>query len=182
MSKTYQVKGSSISSKFDFVRERSGPDAENQLRARFDDEDRLFPILDSAWYPFELYDRVNRAIAELLFGGDLKRLEEVGIFSAERVLRTVYKSFAQGKDYVAFLKRAAILHQRFYDAGKMEVVLGEDGHSAQVVHSGAPVYAEADLYIASGFYRGAGRELGLSDVRSKFRLTEDGAHFDLDWR
>jgi len=28
-------------------------------------------------------------------------------------LNAVYKSFAQGEDYVAFLRRAAILRQRF---------------------------------------------------------------------
>ena len=182
MSDNYQVKGSSISSKFDFAREHSGAAGENQLRELFSDDDRLFPVLDSAWYPFELYNRVNRAIAELFFGGDLRRLEEVGIFSAERVLNTVYKSFAQGKDYVAFLRRAAILHQRFYNAGSMEVILGDDGTSAEIVHSGAPTYAEADLYIASGFYQGAGRAMGHDDVRSTFEMTADGARFQLHWR
>ncbi len=177
----YNVKGSSINSKFDFVRERLGEAAHNQLRERLTGDESLFPILDSAWYPFELYDRVNRTIAELFFGGALRRLEEVGMFSAERVLKTVYKSFAQGQDFVGFLKRAAILHQRFYDAGQMEVVLGDDGCSAEVIHSGAPAYAEADLYIASGFYRGAGRALGLDDVRSEFRFTATGARFQLDW-
>ncbi len=181
MSSEYQVKGSSISSKFDFVRERMGANEETRLREQFTDRAGLFPILDSAWYPFELYDLVNRTIADLFFNGNLSRLEEVGIFSAERVLNTVYRSFAHGRDYIGFLKRAAILHQRFYDRGHMEVVLGEDGHSAEVILSGAPTYAEADLYVASGFYRGAGKALGLDDVRSQFRLTADGARFQLGW-
>jgi hypothetical protein len=154
MSSNYLVKGSSISSKFEFVRQHSGRAAEDLLRKQFTDQDRLFPILDSAWYPFELYDRVNRTIARLFFGGDLSSLEEVGIFSAERVLNTVYKSF----------------------------IIGDDGHSAEIIHSGAPNCAEADLYIASGFYRGAGRALGLDDVHSEFRLTADGAQFQLEWR
>ena len=94
----------------------------------------------------------------------------------------MYKSFAQGRDYVAFLRRAAILHQRFYNARHMEVVLGDDGTSAEIVHSGAPTYAEADLYIASGFYHGAGKAMGLDDVRSTFEITAGGARFQLDWR
>ena len=63
----------------------------------------------------------------------------------------------------------------------MEVVLGDDGHSAEVIHSGAPAYSEADLFVASGFYRGAGRALGLDSVRSEFDLNADGARFRLDW-
>jgi len=140
-----------------------------------------FPILDSAWYPFELYDQTNRGIADLFFDGDLGRLREVGMFSAERVLNSVYKSFAQGKDYIGFLNRAAILHGRFYDAGKMEVVLGDDGHSAEVIHSEAPLYSEADLEIAAGFYVGAGRALGLDGVRSEHQILADGARFQLRW-
>lgn len=56
VSDDYQVKGSSISSKFDFVRERSGPAEESRLRELFSDDDRLFPILDSAW-AFEFADQ-----------------------------------------------------------------------------------------------------------------------------
>lgn len=181
MAEDYQVKGSSITSKFQFVRERLGAPAERQLMDRLRDHEASFPILDSAWYPFALYDQTNRLIAELFFGGDLRRLEEVGTYSAEKVLRTVYKSFVKGKDYVGFLNRAAILHGRFYDAGKTEVFLGDDGGSAEIVHSGAPVYSEADLHIASGFYIGAGRAIGLSNVRSEFRLTGTGARFQLRW-
>lgn len=177
----YRVKGSSITSKLDFVREQLGPSAEDQLRQRLAGHREHFPVLDSAWYPFDLYDTVNREIAEIFFDGQLRRLEEVGMYSAEKVLSSVYRSFAQGKDYIGFLRRAAILHSRFYDAGTMEVVLGDDGVSAEVIHRGAPVYSEADLFVASGFYRGAGKAVGLDDVRSEFRITPDGAHFRLEW-
>ena len=181
MGDEYRVKGSSINSKFEFVRERLGGAAEGRLIDRLRDFENHFPILDSAWYPFTIYDQINRAIAELFFDGDLERLKEVGMFSAESVLNSVYKSFAQGKDYVGFLRRAAILHGRFYDAGKMEVILGDDGRSAEVVHTDAPVYSEADLHVASGFYIGAGRSLGLDDVRSEFRMTPTGVRFRLRW-
>ncbi len=124
---------------------------------------------------------LNRAIADRFYGGELAKLEEVGAYSAGKVLTSVYKAFAAGRDYAGFLRRAAILHERFYNLGKMIVTLGEDGRSAVVHLAEAPAYSEADLYVAAGFYAGAGRLLGLEGFEYELRLEEDGAHFDLRW-
>ncbi len=181
MESDYKVKGSSIRSKFDFVRERYGAAAERELRESFGRRPGLLPVLDSAWYPFSVYDELNRAIADRFYGGDLAKLEEVGAYSAGKVLTTVYKAFASGKDYAGFLQRAAILHERFYNRGRMIVAIGADRRSAEVHLAEAPTYSEADLYVAAGFYAGAGKLLGLEGVEYELRLEDDGAHFDLKW-
>ncbi len=181
MNQPYRVKGSSIRSKLDFVHEELGAEAEQRLHDRFAQVQDLESILDSAWYPFELYDGVNRAIADLFFGGDLSQLERVGAFSAEKALSSVYGAFVAGGDFVSFLNRAALLHQRFYDVGTTEVTIGEDRKSATIVHREAPTYSRADLFVASGFYKGAGRKLGLDEVRSEFTFDETGARFELSW-
>ena len=181
VSEEYRVRGSSISSKFEFVRDRFGTEAELQLKEAFADRERLFPILDSSWYPFELYDEINRAIADRFFDGKFSGLIEVGSYSAEKVLTSVYKAFAEGKDFVGFLLRAALLHERFYSQSQMDVTLGEDGVSAEILLRDAPMYSEADLHIAAGFYAGAAKLLGLSSFRHEYSLTKDGAHFQLRW-
>lgn len=181
MPEEYRVRGSSIRSKFSFVRERFGSAAELQLKEDFASNERLFPILDSSWYPFELYDQINRAIADRFFGGQLSGLVEVGSYSAEKVLTSVYKAFTQGKDFSGFLLRAALLHERFYSQSHMDVILGEDGHSAEILLRDAPTYSEADLHIAAGFYAGAAKLLGLENIRHEHTLMKDGAHFQLRW-
>lgn len=181
MSSDYSVKGSSISSKFDFLRDRFGAAAEKAFKDDFVNEPGLFPVLDSQWYPFALYDRINRAIAYQYFSGDIRQLEQVGKFSAERVLSTTYSMYADGKDFVGFLKRAAVLHQRFYSQGKMEVSIGEDGKSAMILHSGADIYSDADLHVAAGFYIGAGEKTGASRLRCKMVQIPAGAQFRLSW-
>ncbi|TNF75319.1 MAG: hypothetical protein EP299_06320 [Acidobacteria bacterium] len=177
----YLVRGSSISSKFEFVRDRFGTEAELRLKEDFENRERLFPILDSSWYPFELYDEINRAIADKFFDGKLAGLVEVGSYSAEKVLTSVYKAFAEGKDFVGFLLRAALLHERFYSQSQMDVTLGEDGVSAEILLRDAPTYSEADLHMAAGFYAGAAKLLGVTGFHHEYTLTKDGAHFQLRW-
>ena len=169
------------SPKLEYVRDCFGPASERELRQLLEGHPGVLPVLDSAMYPFEVYDEVNRAIAERHFGGDLSKLQEVGVYSARKVLTTVYKAFAVGKDYPGFLRRAAVLHERFYSQGRMIVELGRGGSSATIHLAEAPVYSEADLQIAAGFYRGAAELMGMTDLGCTFELRDDGAHFQLDW-
>jgi hypothetical protein len=109
----YKVKGSSIRSKFEFVKERYGPEAEARPRDKFRDRPEFSPLLDTAWYPFELYEDLNRAIALEFISGDLARLREVGSYSANLALRTTCKAFALGKDFVQFLRGTTAYYQKF---------------------------------------------------------------------
>jgi hypothetical protein len=174
----YKVKGSSLRSKLQFVREKFGDEAEAELRTLFDR--KQFPILDSSWYPFELYEAVNRTIVERHLGGDVTRLREVGEFSAEKVLTSVYRFFTTGQDFVGFLKRAESLHQTCYNEGGMRVDVGEDGRSCHILLT-APRFSETDLHIAAGFYSGAGRLLGARDITCRCHHDREGAHFHLTW-
>lgn len=180
MSDDYRVKGSSIRSKFDFVHDRFGEGAERRLKERFR-EHGLLPVLDSVMYPFEDYDAVLRAIAEEFFDGDLSRLSEVGAYSAQKVLTGVYRAFAAGKDYLGFLRRAAVLHERFYSHGGMDVDLAEDGESCTIVLSGAPTYSESDLHVAGGFYAGAADLLGIQSLDWEMSWDASSARFLLSW-
>lgn len=181
MDDDYRVKGSSIRSKFDFVHDRFGEAAERQLKERFR-ERGLLPVLDSVMYPFDDYDAVNRAIAEEFFDGDLSRLSEVGVYSARQVLTGVYQAFAAGKDYPGFLRRAAVLHERFYSHGGMDVKLADDAKSCRILLQGAPTYSESDLYIAGGFYAGAADLLGIQSLNWELSWDASGARFDLRWQ
>ena len=177
----FSVKGSSISSKFDFIRDTFGPAAERELRESLQSETDLGTILDSGQYPFDLYDRILEATAERFYDGDLSRLEEVGAYSAQKSLTTIYRAFTQGKDFLGFLSRIGLLHERFYSEGKMEVEVAPDRRGARIHLSGAPRYSDADLFVAGGFYIGAGKLLGLEEIGYSLARTDQGATFHLKW-
>jgi len=177
----HKVKGSSIVSKLAFVRERFGEEAEAALTKEMNAAGSAL-VLESSWYPFELYDRVLRHIAQHHFGGDLARLREVGVFSARHSLRGTYGVFGDIGEYERLLARLPALHGRFYNAGAMrsQVDPGE-GHAVIELYD-APHYSEADLQVAAGFYQGAGEEMGCQDVTVDFEPVGDVIRFEIRWR
>lgn len=175
----YLVKGSTIRSKFDFVREQHGLDAERLFRGPFE---MGGTILDSAWYPFELFDKINEELAQQFLGGDERRLEEVGRFSASTAFLGVYKSFLTASSFDRFLQRIASLHDLMYSAGRMEVEPDIEHKACCIRQVGAPVYTSRDLYVAQGFYTRAAELFHLRGVRCTFREMPEGAVFDLTWQ
>jgi hypothetical protein len=180
MSEEYKVKGSTLLSKIQFVRERSGPEAEQRLRDEL--SRRGFPpMFETGWVAFERYVELLEIITKLFFGGDSKRLEEVGEYSARHALGTTYEVFVRGKDFVDFLKHISQLHKMFYSHGRIEVVLDKSGRSCKILHRDKPKYAMPDIHVAVGFYRGAGQLLGLKYVSVRFERDPQGVTFTLTW-
>lgn len=177
MASEYSVTGRSIVSKLDFVRVAHGRTVARSLTA-----DLELPELDpDLWYPFDLYDRLLRAIAERCYSGELARLYDVGAFSAEHALTTTFKKVADSGDMVGMLERFGVVHQQSYNAGRAAVLADPEGRRITVHLAGAPTYSEADLWVAAGFYAGAAQLLGCHTAECRFCLTEDGGHLELKW-
>lgn len=175
-----QIKGSSILSKMLYLHETFGEEAEARLSS-FLAERGLRQVLAGSWYSFELFDQVLRYIADQWLGGDLRRLREVGAFSAEKALTTTYEVYALG-DFTYFLDRISGLHGRFYSEGSLTVLREEGESRCRLRLHGASFYSEPDLEVAAGFYSGAARFLGAQEVQCRFEVAEDEVVFYLSWR
>ena len=179
MNRKYEVKGSSLKTKFDFIKENYPPQKVKIIEELFSDRG-IFPILESKWYDYSIYIDLLNTIAVSLYNGDFKKLEKLGAYSANLALTGVYKSFISKKDFLSFLKSMTILHSRFYNMGKMEVkVLSEN--EAEIILSEAPRYDEVDIYVAAGFYVEAARLCGIPNVKYTIEKIENGVKFILKW-
>jgi len=176
----YMVKGSTIRSKLDFVKDRFGEGAKNAIEGRFQGRG-LHPLLTASWYPYELYVELLEAIVDAHFDGDASRLVTVGERSADEALKTVYRSFVRERGFDDFLQGIATLHHLFYNLGRIDVVAEKGATSCEIHQRDKPRYAEADLYIAAGFYQRAAELHGLTDVQCSFTTGPDGADFALSW-
>ena len=176
----YKVKGSSISSKFDYIEENySGEDLEEFKKVIENMID--FPVLDSQWYDFDVYDKINRTIARVYFDNDMEKLLDVGKHSAARVLSGVYSAYVRNHDFIAFLKRISMLHSRFYNKGEMDVDFSKENNSCTIVLHSAPRYPRSDNYIAAGFYVGAAEICGLKNVSYSINEEKEKVRFELKW-
>ncbi len=179
----YQVKGSTVQSKFDYVEANFGERAKERMIETFNKKypDSLFPILNNLWYAFELYVETLEYIADVHYDGEMSKLEAVGASSAKAALSTIYRSFMHSQDYLRFLKRISQLHHMFYNKGKMEIKIHDNKHGCEIIHTEKPRFAEPDLYVASGFYQETARLHKLLNVQCQYRLISEGVAFTLTW-
>ena len=174
-----RVKGGSIRSKLVFVRETFGEDAERELLDLLSQEGTPM-VLEASWYPYELFDRLLRAIADRHFGGQVRGLRAVGRFSARYALNTTYEAFLNARDIHGFLRRLARLHSRYYNVGKLQLIQrGPSRYEVNLVGQG--VYYDTDMQVAAGFYAGAAELMACRDATCEVQNLSERAIFDLRW-
>jgi len=164
-----RVKGSTLLNRHAFIQENFGLDAWDMVLASLRDGDArlLSPrILASAWYPFDLYNRLDEAMCQVLTGGDLEICRTLGVDSARRALSGTYRAYLKdGAE--AILRRLAVLHRSFYDSGSMDVTHLGPGHCViRAVY--VPRSSLTNCLVAEGFYRtvvemSGGREVQVSE-------------------
>ncbi|HEU0053311.1 MAG TPA: hypothetical protein VFQ39_09045, partial [Longimicrobium sp.] len=92
-----KVKGNIIKSRVAYVKERFGEDAWQKILASLPEGDRpqLTKATNIGWYEFEVGDRLDKAIVQVLGGGKTQVFEDMGRASARENLTTVHSSFLQ---------------------------------------------------------------------------------------
>jgi hypothetical protein len=149
-----QVKGSNLLNRQAFVLDRFDQAAWQGVLSSLPNEDstRLSPrILASAWYPFDLYNRLDQAICDVLADGDLEICRILGADSARRALSGTYRAYLKDGPE-PLLQRLALLHRTFYDAGSMEVTHLSTGQCA-IRATYVPRSTRTNCLVAQGFYR-----------------------------
>ena len=63
----------------------------------------------------------------------------------------------------------------------IEVRVHDDQKGCDIMHRQKPKAAEADQYIASGFYQKAAELHGLKNACCSFSMERKGVHFVLTW-
>jgi hypothetical protein len=125
-----QVKGSAITSRVRYVRDRFGESAIRQVKIALGDKHRSAlegKVLPHAWVPYELFIALNTEIDRLFGKGDLALCREMGRYSAEVNLPTLYRIFYRLGTPMFIFSKAARLWQVHYDSGEMVPVQdGED--------------------------------------------------------
>jgi hypothetical protein len=172
-----KVKGSNIINRQAYVTDRFGRQAWQRVLAALGAEDAglLSPrILASAWYPFDIYNRVDETICKLFGNGSPGLCREMGADSACRALSGTYRVYMKDGP-TALLRRLAVLHRTFYDSGSMEVTPVGDGHCV-IRTAYAPRSTRTNCLVAQGFYRKVVELCGGKNVRiSEAACSADGA-------
>jgi uncharacterized protein (TIGR02265 family) len=163
--KTGKVKGGAIQARLAFVREHGGEDAVGRVLARLSEEDRkaCARALAAVWYPFDLNERLDGAIAAEMGMGD-NVFVLMGEKSAAHNLGTTHRVFMADRDPHGLLRRAAQIYQAYYDTGRREYErLGD--HKAALRTYDSNTFSKHDCLTVVGWHRKAIEMCGGSHVR-----------------
>jgi len=119
MAEGAQTKGVGFVNLRAFVIERHGPEAWDAVVERLDSAERetMASIVPVGWYSLALYAKLIRHIDRDLGQGDLKLVQVIGRFEAERDLTTVQQWFLRLLRPSIAIEQTGKYWQRFHDTG-----------------------------------------------------------------
>lgn len=127
------VKGTAVKASSIFVQERVGPEKYQEICGRLPPEARETfegAILPSSWYPFaHLRAFMEEARKEIPASPGRSIAWEMGRFSADHGLNTIYRVFFKVADPGFIIRKGAQVFVTYYDPGRMETVVEEKGHA-----------------------------------------------------
>lgn len=162
-----KIKGIVLRAREEFIKEHFGDEAWLKVLDALPNEDRTSlqeMLLAARWYPFEMGARLDKVIVETLGDGKSRIFEEIGAKSAEKNLTSEHRTFLTPGSPQAFLKKAGIIYNFYYDTGHREYE--ETGPTSGVLTTyEAETYSVPDCLTVIGWYREALMMCGAKDVR-----------------
>jgi hypothetical protein len=122
--RNFHVQGSLLKSRLLYIHVNHGAGAIKRVLNTLAEpvRDQLSkPIYIGEWYPLSVLVMLDRAIAEVLEGGNTKIYEDLGVFSADVNLSGAYEPLVH-QDVHAFLQLTAVLHKAYQDFGEAQYI------------------------------------------------------------
>jgi hypothetical protein len=121
---TAKVKGGGMLNARDFARLFHGEGAWDRVLAALTPAQRetIAGVISVGWYEIRLSDAVNRAMVDVLGGGDMDVIRALGRYSAEQDLTRVHRLFLRLANPAYVIERLTEFWARFQDSGKWTVV------------------------------------------------------------
>lgn len=127
------VKGTAVKASAIFVLERIGKEGYDRVCAELPPAAReVFEgsILPSSWYPFAHLRAFMEAARKEIPGTPGRSVAwEMGRFSADHGLNTIYKVFFKVADPGFIIRKGSQVLATYYDSGKMAPLVEEKGHA-----------------------------------------------------
>ena len=161
-----KIKGNIIAARRDFVKEHFGDAGWERVLAALPDGERLLlegSILATAWFPFELGDRLDKAIVDVMGGGDQDVFEQLGVKSAQRSLAQSHKSFLAPGDPQSFMKKSPAIYRFYYDTGRREYTQTGPASGVMTTYD-AKTFSVPDCLTVLGWHKEALRMCGARNV------------------
>ncbi|MBZ0117744.1 MAG: hypothetical protein K8H88_12150 [Sandaracinaceae bacterium] len=163
-----EVKGSAITARIRFIRERSSEDTLRSIRAQLAPEHQALlakGVQPHEWVPFELFVALSVEIDRVLGTGDLALCRELGAYAARVNLPTLYRIFYRIGSLSFILEKAARLWSVHYGSGRMEVETGDRLARLRIVGFDTP--HRAHCLSVLGWAESSAQQSGVTVTRAE---------------
>lgn len=164
--KKMKVRGLVLHARREFVESNFGPGAWEEVLAALPAAERAqfkAGLYTTQWYPFDLGERLDKAIVDVLGEGRESVFEEIGIKSAQRNLSSVHQSFLRPGDPQAFMRLSSTIYRSYYDTGHR--TYEQTGPCSGVITTyEAETFSVPDCLTVIGWYKEALRMCGAQNI------------------
>ena len=160
-----QIKGTILKSRLGFVEQHWGREGVERVVGSLSGEDQraLRSVLTVGWYPFQLGERLDAAIVEVLGGGRSEVFERMGAASADANLSTLHRQFlSPGRPHV-FLGKAPQIYGFYYETGSRTYEQTGERSGVMTTYD-AETFSVPDCLTVAGWYRRALEMCGVEGV------------------
>lgn len=180
-----KVKGAMVRAHLQFVRDRLGEAAMTKTIAALPEAvaQEVQGVLTGTWCAFESLILLDRAISRAAGKDERELMRELGRYSAQINLSTVYRAFHRD-DIHEFFRHSATLHRQFQDFGTCEYEHLGEGHGRISVRDAAcysPAYCSSETgYLEQVIATHGATSVSVTETSCKC-AGDDRCTFELKW-
>jgi len=161
-----EIKGSILESRLQFVKDRFGPDAVEDVLSALPASDQAIlrePLNSAGWYHFQTCQQLDEAIVQVIGKGDARLFEEMGAASAQQNLTGFQKFYLDHGNPQGFMLRAPLIYHVYYDKGWRDYKPTGPTSGVMTTYE-AETYSSADCLTVMGWYKQALKMCGARKV------------------
>ena len=161
-----EIKGSILESRLQFVKERFGERAVNDVLAALPAVDQATlrkPLNPAGWYNFQTGKHLDDAIVQVIGKGDAHLFEEMGAASAQLNLTGIQKFYLDPGNPQGFMLRAPLIYHVYYDKGWRDYKPTSPTSGVMTTYE-AETYSTTDCMTVMGWYKKALNMCGARNV------------------
>jgi len=161
-----EIKGSILESRLQFVRDRFGPKAVEDVIAALPKTEQSTlrdPLNGAGWYRFEIGQHLDDAIVQVIGRGDARLFEEMGAASAQLNLSGTQKFYLDLGNPQGFMLRAPLIYHVYYDKGWRDYKATGPTSGVMTTYE-AETYSATDCMTVTGWYKQALKMCGAKNV------------------
>lgn len=161
-----QIRGTILTSRKAFVEENFGKEGWEKVLLSLSDEDQNFfknMLISSGWYPFDIAERLDKAIVDVLGEGKIEVFKQIGAKSARKNLSESHQIFLKPNDPQAFMAQAGTIYSFYYKTGQREYKPTEENSGIMTTHD-AETFSIPDCLTVVGWYEEALKMCGAKKV------------------